>query len=177
VPQAAVLRRPLDGLAGEALQRAVVAAVLHVHRQRRHAVAARVLEQGVRRVEAHGLRVEQRADERRRVVALEVARGVGDERERGGVRLGEAVVGEALELLEDALALLAGEAQPAQADQEALLELGELLGGALVAHGPAQRVGLAQREAGAATARRITCSWKRVTPSVRARMGSKTGCG
>ncbi len=61
------------------------------------AVADGVAHQRRRMIKAHRPVVEQRAEEGRRVVGLEVGRGVGDERERRRVRLGEAVERERLD--------------------------------------------------------------------------------
>ena len=53
----------------------------------------RVFDEHGRRVEAHGLVVEQAAGEGCEVVDLEVGRGIGDEREAGRVRLGKTIHG------------------------------------------------------------------------------------
>src|SRR5690606_5620858 len=94
------------GLAAPVDQRAIPVAVRHVHRQELNAFACRpapprVLHDLAGRVEPHRLRVEQRAGERRRFVALEPAACVDQLGERGGVALREAVGTEALDLLED----------------------------------------------------------------------------
>ena len=64
---------------------------LHVDRREPHAVPLRVLDERRRVVEPHRLVVEQRRVERRRVVRLQVRARVDEQREAGGVRLGEAV--------------------------------------------------------------------------------------
>ena len=64
---------------------------------------ARVADDLGRRVEAHRLRVEQRAGERRRIVAFQPARDIDQMREARGVAFGEAIFAEALDLVEAAL--------------------------------------------------------------------------
>ena len=61
---------------------------------------SRVAHQRRRRVEAHRLRVEQRAQERRGVVPPQPGALVGEQRERRGVRLGEAERREGEDLVE-----------------------------------------------------------------------------
>ena len=78
-----------------------LAAQVDVERQHREPEAPRVVEHHARRVEAHGLVVEDAGVELGRVVRLEPGRGVADDGEAGGVRLVEAVGGEAAELAED----------------------------------------------------------------------------
>src|SRR6185436_16338161 len=63
------------------LEGAIPVARLYVRRPYLDAVAARVLHQLRRRVEAHRLAVEQPRAERRRVVALEPGRNVDQQRE------------------------------------------------------------------------------------------------
>ena len=71
-------------------------------------VAAGVAHQGVGRVEAHGLGVEEPDAEGRRVVALEPGRGVDQVGEADRVALGEAVAGEGGQLLPQLLGDLVG---------------------------------------------------------------------
>ena len=73
------------------LDHAVPLRRLHVDRPEAHAVALRVLDQRRRVVEPHRLVVEERGIERAREVGLQIGAGVDDQREAGGVRLGEAV--------------------------------------------------------------------------------------
>jgi hypothetical protein len=63
----------------------------------------RVVHQGGGAVEAHRLRVEQRAQKGGGMVALEPRGGVGDERKARRVALGKAVLAKAADLLEDPL--------------------------------------------------------------------------
>jgi hypothetical protein len=56
-----------------------------------------------RRVEAHGLGVEQRRSEGSRVMAFEPGRDIDEMGEARGVALGEAIFAEALDLVEAAL--------------------------------------------------------------------------
>ena len=90
-----------------AFERALPVADAHVDRPHLDAVLARIAHQLRRRVEAHRLGVEQAAEEGVGVVALDPAADVGEQREAGGVALGKAVFAEALDLLEDALGVLA----------------------------------------------------------------------
>ncbi|KIT73645.1 hypothetical protein QP64_00105, partial [Staphylococcus aureus] len=76
----------------------VPVAVVYAHRACLHAVCARVADQLGGRVEAHGLRIEQRRAEHVGMMALHPARGIGDLGEAGGVALGEAVIAEAFDL-------------------------------------------------------------------------------
>ena len=86
----------------------------------RHPAPLRVVDERVRRIEAHRLLVQQRAQELGRVVHAQPGRLVGEQAEGGGVRLREAEAGEALDLLEDALGDRALDAAPDRALDEAL---------------------------------------------------------
>ena len=72
-------------------QRAEPFRTLHIDWAHAQAVPLRILDKHSRGVEAHRLVVEQAACKGREVVNLEPGRGIGDERETGGVRLGETV--------------------------------------------------------------------------------------
>ena len=80
------------------LQRAVPVAVVDVDLADLDAVVDRVAHELGRGVEAHGLGVEDGGAEHVGVVALEPGRDVDQQREAGGVALGEAVIAEALDL-------------------------------------------------------------------------------
>ena len=67
---------------------------LHIDGADAEAVSLRVLDEHGGRVKAHGLVVEKAARESSEIVHLEIGRGVGDEREAGGVRLRETIHGE-----------------------------------------------------------------------------------
>jgi hypothetical protein len=83
------------------------------------------------------------------------------------VALGEAVLAEALDLLEAALCEVGVIAARDHALDELLPKLLIELPLALPrGHGAAQAVGLARREAGGDDRQRIACSWKSGTPSV-----------
>ena len=73
-------------------------------------MAAGVVDDGSRRVEPHRPGVEQRRGERVVVVALEPSREIRQQGEAGGVRLREAVLPEAADLIEHALGELARDA-------------------------------------------------------------------
>ena len=81
------------------------------------------------------------------IVGLEVGGAIGDDGIRGGVGLVEAVAREGDQYLEDAIGVLGLEALLDRAREELLLLLHEDLE-LLLPHGPAEDVGLAQREAG-----------------------------
>ena len=83
------------------LVRASGSAQVDVGRQHLHPAPLAVADETGRRVEAHRLRVQQRAEELGRVVVAQPRRLVGEQRERGRVRLREAEPGEAGELVVD----------------------------------------------------------------------------
>ena len=84
-------------------QRVVPVAVEHIHRPHGHTVATGILQQAAGRIEAHRLGIEQRTDERGRLMALEPAAHVGDQCERAGMAFRKTIVGKSLQLLEDPL--------------------------------------------------------------------------
>ena len=90
---------------------------------------------------------EQRREELDRVVALQVGGLVGEQAVRGGVAAVEAVAGELLHQVEDALGDLGVDLLLLGAVEEAGLLLGHDLR-LLLAHGAAKEVGLAQAVAG-----------------------------
>src|SRR5690606_2183450 len=85
----------------DGLERAVPAACANVARQHADAVLARRAHELRRRVKPHRLTVQQRAAERGGLVTFEPRRDVDEQREARCVRLGEAVLAEALYLAED----------------------------------------------------------------------------
>jgi len=70
-------------------ERAEPLRMLHANGAHVQPVTLRILDEHRRRVEAHGLVVEQAAGESCQKMHLEVGRGIGDEREAGRVRLGK----------------------------------------------------------------------------------------
>ena len=132
-----------------AVRREVPVARVHVRRQHRDAHLAALVDVLHHLVGVARFRRQQRGHEVDRVVRLQVAGDVGQERVGGRVRLVEAVARELLHQVEDLLDLLLREAALERALDEALALLGHLLG-LLLAHGAAQQVGLAQRVAGQA---------------------------
>ena len=123
-------------------------AQVHVQRQDAQPPAARVVEHHARRVEAHRLIVEQAAVELGRVVRLEPGAGVADDGKAGGVRLVEAVGGEAAQLAEH---FFGGRALDAARDRlldEVTPDLVHLLHRSFVGHRPSQQVAFGQAEAG-----------------------------
>ena len=111
-------------------------------------MASDVLDQGVRRVEAHGLGIQQAGTERRRVVELEPATGVHEVGERHGMALREAVVGEGGQLLPDLLGDVGWDPALPRPVQEPLVEGLHAGVAALGAHGLAEPVGLSGGEPG-----------------------------
>ena len=142
-PQRRSLRPRLRGL-----QRAVPVADRHVRGPHFDAVPARVLHELRRRVEAHRQRVEQRAGERRGLVALQPRGDVDEERERRRMRFRKAVFAEAQDLLVDLPREALGVAARRHAVDQALLEVLEAALAPPRRHRAAQVIGLARREAG-----------------------------
>src|SRR5688572_5863077 len=99
-------------------------------------------------IKTHGLAVEQCAGKHIRVVALEPARGINEEREGSRVAFGEAVFAKTLDLAEAAFGEFDVVAVLDHAGDELVAELGDLAGTAPGRHGPAELVGLARREPG-----------------------------
>ena len=93
------------------------------------------------------LQRQRRGEELDRVVRLHIGGLVGDQRVGGGVALVEAVVGELGEQLEDRVGVVLGQPLLDGAVDEAVA-LRVHLGVDLLAHGAAQKIGLAQRIAG-----------------------------
>ena len=112
------------------------------------AVALRVFDQHRGRVEAHGLVVEDGGGEGGEVFHLEIGRGVGDEREAGGVGLGESVEGEGADGLDDFVLGFRGQAVGGHAGAELDFEVLHALPGAAHADGAAQLFGFGSGEIG-----------------------------
>jgi hypothetical protein len=110
------------------------------------AVPPRVVDQHFRRVETHRLHVEDRGAEHRRLVTFDVCRRVGEQGERRRVRLGEAVVGEAFEHMEEAVGVLARDAVMHHSIHKPWIKFGHPLARALVTHRAPQAIGLAGAE-------------------------------
>src|SRR5262249_32445440 len=91
------------GIGAPQLQRAVAPRPCNARPEYLHAVAYGITDDRVRRVETHGLRVEQRARELRRMVQLDPRARVHEVGKAHRVALGEAEVGERLELARDLL--------------------------------------------------------------------------
>src|SRR5205085_9381228 len=104
-------------------------------------VTTRVLHQGVRRVEPHRLRVEQGGTERGRVVVLDPRARVDQIRERHGVTLGKAVVGERGELVPDLIDDVFGDPPLGRTHDETLPQSLHTLAASLGSHCLAQLIG------------------------------------
>ena len=91
----------LPRLVGGVLPGAAPLRALHTDGAEAHPVALAVLDQGSGVVEAHRPGVQDGDEEGRRMVDFEVAAGVGDESEAGGVRFRETVEGEGGDRLDD----------------------------------------------------------------------------
>ena len=96
-----------------------------------------------------GFRSQQRGHEFDRIVRLEPGRLIGQQRVGAGVRFVEAVAGEFGHQIENALGLFRRNFVRGAAGQEFLALRGHLVA-ILLAHGAAQDVGFAEREAGQA---------------------------
>ena len=127
-------------------QRAVPVAHRHVRGPHFDAVPAGVLHQLRRRVEAHRQRVEQRAGERRGLVALEPRGDVDDEGERRRMRFRKAVLAEAQDLLVDLPCERLGIAARRHPVDQALLEVLEAALAPPRRHRAPQMIGFARRE-------------------------------
>ena len=112
------------------------------------AVALSVLDQGGRRVEAHGLIVQDRGGECGQVAALQICAGIGDQGEARGVRFGKTVERERSDGLNDGVLLLAGDAVARHARAQAGLDVAHACFGALESHGAAELFGFASGESG-----------------------------
>ncbi len=110
-------------------------------------MALRILDDGGRVVEAHGLVVEQRRGERRQVMDLEIRARIRQQREAGGVRFGEAVERERRDLLDDVLLRLRRDAVARHALPQFHLDVAHAQLAALEAHGAAQLLGFAAGKA------------------------------
>jgi hypothetical protein len=120
--------------------------VIDIGRQDGDPVLARVADQLGGRVEAHGLAIDQRGGERGRVVVFQIGRGVDQQGETGGVRLGESVFAEPADLLKDALSEFFGQAALAHAVQQFLAKRFDVAVLAPGCHRPAQLIRFARRE-------------------------------
>ena len=129
------------------LQRAVPMAVIDVDRADLDAVVDGIADQLRRGVEAHRLGVEDGGTEHVRVVALEPGRDVDQEREAGRVALREAVIAEALDLLEAGLGEVLVVAAAHHAAHQLAVPLLDLAGAPERRHRAPEPVGLGRREA------------------------------
>ena len=154
-------RRPRLGLVGAdradvaepdpdrpVLDRALRSAAVHVRRAHLDPAPLRVAHERRRRVEAHRLRVQQRAEELARVVVPQPRRLVGEQPERGRVRLREAEAGEADELVvEHVSPSRSSTPLPERPSTKRAPERLDRLLAALAAHRAPQPLGLADAEA------------------------------
>ena len=113
----------------------------------RNADAARFLREAVQLVGIADVERHRRGQELDRVIGLEIGGLIGDQRVGRGVGFVEAVAGELGHELEDVLGAAAVDAVGDGALDEARFLLRHLLLD-LLAHGAAQQIGLAEREAG-----------------------------
>ena len=128
--------------------RGLVRGRVDVHRQHRHAVALRVVDEDLDRVEAHRLGVDEPDQELGRIEQLQEGRFVGGPGERRRVRLGEPEARERGDLAEQ---LLGGRlVHPGllhRAIDELAMELLHLARRAPRAHRPPEAVGVGRGEA------------------------------
>ena len=130
------------------LQRAIPIGPRGIHRPHLHPMVARVAYDLRGGVEAHGLAVQQRRREGRRVVALDPGRDIDKPREARRMAFREAIGAEALDLLEAAFGEVFRIAAGGHAAVEILAELPDLAGVAEGRHGAAQLVRAGGGEAG-----------------------------
>ena len=128
------------------LQRAPGVAQVDVGRAHLHPAPLRVADEARGRVEAHRLLVEEAAEELGRVVVTQPGGLVGQEAERGGVRLREAEAREADERVEHPVGHLLRDASRDRPIDEARAVRLERLQAPLAAHRPPQPLCLADRE-------------------------------
>ncbi len=129
-------------------QGALPARLEDADRQHLHAVAAGVLHDGRGGVETHGPRIEQGAGKGGRIVVLDPGGAPGDEGKTRGVALGESVLAEAADLLEDPLGKLLADALVGHAGDELLTVLLDAAALAPCGHVAAQLVRLSRRVVG-----------------------------
>ena len=128
------------------LQRAIPRRAIHIRRQHRHPMLARIADDLRRGVEAHRLRVQQRSCEGRREVALQPARNVNQMGKARRVAFGEAVFAEPLDLVEAARGEIGIVAARDHAADHHVLQLGYHSARTERRHRFAQPVGLGARE-------------------------------
>ena len=126
--------------------RALRRAEVDVGRPHLHPTPLRVANEARGRVEAHRLRVQERAQELGRVVVAQPGRLVGEQPERGRVRLREAEAREGDELVVDLVRERVGDALAGRALDEAVAVGLERGLAPLAAHRPPQPLGLPHRE-------------------------------
>ena len=131
-----------------AFDRAIPFGDVDVHRQTAQAVTLPILHKHRGMIETHRLIVQKRTGECGQVVALEISAGVGQQREAGGMRFGEAVERERCDGGDDTVLHVACDALSGHAVAQFLLDLFHALFGTLEAHGAAQFLGLATAEIG-----------------------------
>ena len=128
------------------LDRAVVNRGVDIRVQDDHAVVQRIGNQRVRRVEPHGLCVQQPHEELSRPVVLQPRRCIHDVGERHRMRLGKPERGKPLELLPQLVCRCALDSLRCHALVDLVPELRHLLIRPLVRHGLSQPIGLTRRE-------------------------------
>ena len=128
------------------LQRAARLAQVDVGRAHLDPAPLGVADEARRRVKAHRLLVQEPAEELGRIVVAQPCRLVGEQAERGGVRLREPEAREADERVEDAVGHLLGDALRDRALDEARPVRLERLVAPLAAHRAPQPFRLADRE-------------------------------
>ena len=130
------------------LHRALREAPVDLRRAHLDPASLRVAHEARRRVEAHRLRVQQRAQEHRRVVVAQPRRLVGEQPERRRVRLGEAEAREGDELVVDQVGSDVVHPAPGGPRLEARPVGLQRVAAALAAHRASQPLRLADGEAG-----------------------------
>jgi len=110
-------------------------------------MSPRIFDERARRIESHRLRIEDRRRELRCVVVLQVRRRIHQQREARRVAFRKSIVGESVDLVEDAIRVHRRDAVLRHAVEHALADRRHALAAPLVAHRLAQHVRLSGRKA------------------------------
>ena len=130
------------------LNRAVPLRSFHVDRREMDAVPLRVLDQRGRVIEPHGLVVEQRREERRRIVDLQIGACIRQQRETGGVRFRKSIKRKGRDRRDDLLGSVGRNPLARHSLAQLLLDHPHSLLRSLESHRPAQFLRLPATEAG-----------------------------
>ena len=136
------------GIRGDPLQGRKYPGPVQVRGTDLNPVSTGVLDQRVRRIEAHGLGVQEASAEGRRVMVLQPATGVDEMGERHGVALRESEVGKGRQLQPNPLGHVGRDPPATRPVQEMLTEGLHSVVASFGAHGLTQVIGLSSCEPG-----------------------------